>query len=39
VFEGKDKKESTVYEFKGDGVYMGMYNTKKSIEEFAHASF
>ncbi|CAG02627.1 unnamed protein product, partial [Tetraodon nigroviridis] len=30
----------TIYEFKGSGgVAMGMYNTDKSIQDFAHSSF
>ena len=28
-----------VYDFKGPGVLMGMYNTDESIRGFAHASF
>ena len=28
-----------VYQFKGPGVLMGMYNTDESIYEFAHSSF
>lgn len=28
-----------VYDFQGDGVAMGMYNTKASIEGFAHSCF
>ena len=37
--KGGPAKETTVYEFGGEGTYMGMFNTTKSIEEFAHASF
>eukprot|EP01133_Synstelium_polycarpum_P018231 gene18231-21812_t len=29
----------TVYDFKGPGVAMGMYNTDESITEFAHSCF
>jgi isocitrate dehydrogenase len=28
-----------VYDFKGKGVAMSMYNTDESIKGFAHASF
>uniref|UniRef100_A0A7S3P1P7 Isocitrate dehydrogenase [NADP] n=1 Tax=Euplotes crassus TaxID=5936 RepID=A0A7S3P1P7_EUPCR len=28
-----------VYKFEGEGVFLGMYNTKKSIESFAKACF
>jgi isocitrate dehydrogenase len=28
-----------VYNFKGDGVAMGMYNTRESVEGFAHSCF
>lgn len=28
-----------LYEFKGPGVAMGMYNTDESIRAFAHSSF
>ncbi|TNV78934.1 hypothetical protein FGO68_gene17212 [Halteria grandinella] len=31
--------EWEVYQFKGPGVVMGMYNTDESIEAFAHACF
>ena len=31
--------EYNVFDFKNGGVVMGMYNTDKSIEDFAHASF
>lgn len=30
---------STIHEFDGDGVIMGMHNTRKSIESFARACF
>lgn len=36
---GGKPTEWEVYEFKGPGVLMGMYNTDESIEAFAHASF
>jgi len=42
VFEpedGGEKKEYDVFNFKGSGVAMGMYNTDESISGFAHASF
>ncbi|QQS59928.1 NADP-dependent isocitrate dehydrogenase [Candidatus Peregrinibacteria bacterium] len=41
VFEGADGKteEHTVFEFSGAGVAMGMYNTEKSIRDFATACF
>jgi isocitrate dehydrogenase len=42
-FVPTDKKnkpvEMKVYDFKGPGVLMGMYNTDESIIGFAHASF
>lgn len=40
-FEGEDGKviEHEVYNFKGDGVAMAMYNTDESIRGFAHACF
>lgn len=28
-----------LYDFKGPGVALGMYNTDESIRSFAHASF
>lgn len=31
--------EATIYDFLGGGVAMGMYNTDKSIRDFAHSSF
>ncbi|XP_059084207.1 isocitrate dehydrogenase [NADP], mitochondrial-like [Tigriopus californicus] len=38
--EGGSPQEHTMFEFKdGGGVVMGMYNTDKSIADFAHASF
>jgi len=36
---GGEKQVHKVYDFKGAGVLMGMYNTSESIEAFAHASF
>jgi len=40
-FEGEDGQviEHEVYDAKSSGVYMGMYNLDKSIEDFARASF
>ncbi len=40
-FEGEDgsKQEYVVYNFKGDGVALTMYNTEESIIGFAHACF
>jgi isocitrate dehydrogenase len=40
-FEGEDGKvqEFEVYNFKGDGVALAMYNTDESIKGFAHACF
>jgi isocitrate dehydrogenase len=41
TFEGEDgnKISHEVYNFKGDGVAMAMYNTDESIKGFAHACF
>jgi isocitrate dehydrogenase len=41
VFTDKDGNESrkTIHDFTGDGIVMGMHNTKKSIESFARACF
>ena len=36
---GAKPTEFEVYQFKGPGVIMGMYNTDESIDAFAHASF
>jgi isocitrate dehydrogenase len=36
---GGQPTEFEVYNFKGPGVLMGMYNTDESIEAFAHACF
>lgn len=40
VPSNKDSKESvyTVYDFKGAGVALAMYNTDQSIRDFAHSS-
>jgi len=40
-FEGEDgnTQEYEVYNFKGDGVALAMYNTDESIRGFAHACF
>lgn len=40
-FEGEDGKiqEFEVYNFKGAGIAMGMYNTDESIRGFAHSCF
>lgn len=40
-FEGEDGTvtEHEVFNFKGDGVAMAMYNTEESIRGFAHACF
>jgi isocitrate dehydrogenase len=40
-FEGDDGEtiEREVYQFKGDGVALAMYNTDESIRGFAHACF
>lgn len=43
TFQPADKHKKPevmeVYNFKGPGVLMGMYNTDESIYEFAHSSF
>lgn len=41
VFTAKDGKETrhTIHDFNGAGVIMGMHNTDKSIESFAHSCF
>ncbi|TDL15900.1 isocitrate dehydrogenase [Rickenella mellea] len=36
---GKEKTVLNVYDFKGPGVAMSMYNTDESITGFAHSSF
>ncbi|MFO0321404.1 MAG: NADP-dependent isocitrate dehydrogenase [Bacteroidota bacterium] len=40
-FEGEDGKviEHEIYQFKGAGVAMGMYNVEESIHGFAHSCF
>jgi isocitrate dehydrogenase len=40
-FEGEDGQviEHEVYNFKGDGVALAMYNTDESIRGFAHSCF
>lgn len=37
--DGSEEKSFEVYNFKGSGILMGMYNTDDSIEAFAHACF
>lgn len=37
--ENGEPETHTVYNFEGDGVAMGMYNTDKSIYDFAHSCF
>lgn len=37
--ENGEKQEHIVYNFDGDGVAMGMYNTDESIYGFAHSCF
>ena len=37
--ENGEKQTYEVYNFKGSGVMMSMYNTDESIADFAHASF
>lgn len=37
--EGGEPEVHTVYDFAGDGVAMGMYNTDESIYGFAHSCF
>lgn len=37
--DGEKPQTWDVYDFDGDGVAMGMYNTKKSIEGFAYSCF
>lgn len=41
TFEGEDGQTITheVYNFKGDGVALAMYNTEESIRGFAHSCF
>lgn len=37
--EGGEAETHEIYDFKGDGVAMGMYNTDESIRGFAHSCF
>lgn len=37
--EGGTPQTHEIYDFKGDGVAMGMYNTDESIKGFAHSCF
>lgn len=37
--DGREPQTHTVYDFNGDGVAMGMYNTDESIYGFAHSCF
>lgn len=37
--EGGEPQTHTVYDYNGDGVAMGMYNTDESIYGFAHSCF
>jgi isocitrate dehydrogenase len=37
--DGSKPTEMQVYDFKGKGVALAMYNTEESIYGFAHASF
>lgn len=37
--DGSETQELDVYDFKGNGILMGMYNTDESIRGFAHSSF
>lgn len=37
--DGSGESRYTVFDFKGPGVALGMYNTDESIIEFAHSSF
>jgi isocitrate dehydrogenase len=37
--DGTEAKKWTVFDFKGPGVGMGMYNTEESIVGFAHSCF
>lgn len=41
VYTGEDGTVSkqVLYDFKGPGVALGMYNTDESIRSFAHSSF
>merc|ERR1719446_417670 len=37
--DGSEPNEMEVYQFKGPGIMLSMYNTDESITEFAHSSF
>jgi len=37
--QGGEPVRTTIFNFKGPGVALGMYNTEESITAFAHASF
>lgn len=37
--ENGNETRKTIHDFNGDGIIMGMHNTKKSIESFARACF
>jgi len=37
--DGSEKKTYKVFDFKGPGVAMGMYNLDESIKDFAHSCF
>jgi isocitrate dehydrogenase len=37
--DGSEKKVFKVFDFKGPGVALGMYNTEESIRDFAHSCF
>ncbi|TWP29196.1 isocitrate dehydrogenase (NADP(+)) [Apibacter muscae] len=37
--DGSESESWEVYDFKGDGVALSMYNTDESIKGFAHSSF
>lgn len=37
--EGGEIQTHEIYDFNGDGVAMGMYNTDESIRDFAHSCF
>lgn len=37
--DGREPQVHTIYDFAGDGVAMGMYNTDESIYGFAHSCF
>eukprot|EP01089_Gocevia_fonbrunei_P014118 TRINITY_DN37_c0_g1_i1.p1 TRINITY_DN37_c0_g1~~TRINITY_DN37_c0_g1_i1.p1 ORF type:complete len:449 (+),score=117.36 TRINITY_DN37_c0_g1_i1:96-1442(+) len=37
--DGKNPIKETIFDFKGPGVTLGMYNTDESIADFAHSCF